>query len=733
MANSRHVSNGPGALYRWGAFAARNRWKVLGAWFVFLVIFGAISFSVKGQFADRFSIPGAESQTAYDLLNKRFPSQAGDTARIVFQAKNGHISEPAVQAEISAVLNQVSTLPHVAGIESPLDRPQQVNADGTIAYATILYDALSPQVPRADIDTFVKTADAAESSTLRIELGGTIVEMVDAPPPGGETFIALAAAAIVLMIAFGSVIAMGIPLVVALAGLGAGFLGIYIAQNFFDIATFTPFIAAMIGLGVGIDYSLFIVTRFREGLHRGVSVEEAVARAMDSAGRAVLFAGIVVMIAVLGLIAGELPFMTAYAVAVTLVVGFSIVVALTLLPALLGIVGHRIDKWGIKRFQQTAADHGTSFGTKIGRRIQKQPLLFALVSAGFLLFLAVPTLDVNLGFTDAGNNAKSTHSRQAYDLLAEGFGPGFNNPFVIVVDGNGQPVDQNQLNSIAQSLRSVPDVAAVADPIVNQTGDTGLIAVVPTVSIKDTKATDLVDHMRDDVLPPLMAGGTSKAYVGGYAASFVDIVEHMISRTPIFFLFVVGLSFLLLSVVFRSIVIALKAAIMNLLSISAAFGVVVAIFQWGWGASLLGVDEKQPILAFAPMFLFSILFGLSMDYEVFLLSRIRESWVHGKSTPEAVVEGLGVTARVISAAAAIMVVVFLSFVLTPDPISKQMGVGLAVAILVDATVVRMILVPATMELLGEWNWWFPHWLDRRVPRINVEGSALPVGAEATAD
>jgi putative drug exporter of the RND superfamily len=489
----------------------------------------------------------------------------------------------------------------------------------------------------------------------------------------------------------------------------------------------------MIGLGVGIDYSLFIVTRFREGLHRGVSVEEAVARAMDSAGRAVLFAGIVVMIAVLGLIAGELPFMTAYAVAVTLVVGFSIAVALTLLPAILGIVGRRIDKWGIKRFQQTAADPGTSVGTRIGRRIQKQPLLFALVSAGFLLVLAAPTLDVNLGFTDAGNNAKSTHSRQAYDLLAEGFGPGFNNPFVIVVDGNGKAVDQTQLNTIAQSLRAVPDVAAVADPIVNQTGDTGLIAVVPTVSIKDSKATDLVDHMRDDVLPPLMAGGTSKAYVGGYAASFVDIVEHMVSRTPVFFLFVVGLSFLLLSLVFRSIVIAIKAAIMNLLSISAAFGVVVAMFQWGWGASLIGVDEKQPILAFAPMFLFSILFGLSMDYEVFLLSRIRESWVHGKSTPEAVVEGLGVTARVITAAAAIMVAVFLSFVLTPDPISKQMGVGLAVAILVDATVVRMILVPATMELLGEWNWWFPHWLDRRVPRINVEGSALPVGAEATAD
>jgi RND superfamily putative drug exporter len=723
----------PGTLYRWGAYAARNKWKVLGGWLVFLVLFAGLSIAVGDEFSDRFTLPGADSQKAYDLLVERFPAQSGETGRIVFQAKSGSISDPAIQAEIQALLNTVSGLPHVASVESPIDRPYQVNGDGTIAYATVLYDDLAAEIPKEDLEALITASDAANSDNLRTEAGGATVEWVEAEQPGGETGLALLAAAVVLLIAFGSIVAVGLPLIVALVGLGLGFLGVFIATNFFDIATFTPGIMAMIGLGVGIDYSLFIVTRFREGLHRGVSVEEAVARAMDTAGRSVLFAGTVVVIATLGLIAGQMPFMTAYAVAVGLVVAFTIVVALTLLPAFLGLVGRRVDKWGIKRLQRTEADPGTSFGTRIGRRIQRQPLLFFIASAAFLLILATPILDIDLGFTDAGDAASDTHSRQAYDLLEEGFGPGFNNPFLIAVDGNGQPVDQNQLNTIAAAIREVPNVAAVADPIVNESGDTAVIQVVPSVSIKNDAAPDLVDSLRDDVLPPLMAGGTSQAYVGGPAATFVDVVERMINKTPIFFLVVVGLSFLLLSVVFRSVVIALKAAIMNLLSIAAAFGVVVAVFQWGWGSSLIGVDDKQVILAFMPMFLFSILFGLSMDYEVFLLSRIREAWVHGKSTPEAVVEGLGVTARVITAAAAIMVVVFLSFVLTPDPIQKQFGIGLAVAILVDATVVRMVLVPATMELLGEWNWWFPKWLDRTVPHINVEGTVLPVGAEAAAD
>jgi RND superfamily putative drug exporter len=723
----------PGTLYRWGAFAVRNKWKVLGAWLVSMVLFGVISTAVGDEFSDRFTLPGADSQEAYDLLEERFPSQSGETGRIVFQARTGAISDPAVQGEIQALLDTVRGLPHVVDVESPLDRPYQVSADGTIAYATVLYDGLAADIPKEDLEALITTSDAANSDNLRTEVGGATVEWAEAEQPGGETGLALLAAAVVLLIAFGSIIAMGLPLLVALVGLAAGFLGVFIATNFFDIATFTPGIMAMIGLGVGIDYSLFIVTRFREGLHRGLGVEESVARAMDTAGRAVLFAGLVVVIATLGLIAGQMPFMTAYAVAVGLVIAFTILVALTLLPAFLGVVGRRVDKWGIKRFQVTEADPGTSFGTRIGRRIQRQPLLFFVVSTAFLLILAAPILDIDLGFTDAGNLSEDFHSRRAYDLLEQGFGPGFNNPMLIAVDGNGQPVDQNQLNVIAQAVREVPNVAAVADPVVNEAGDTAVIQVVPSVSIQDDAAPDLVEHLRDDVLPPLMAGSSSEAYVGGFAATFVDVIDRMVGRTPIFFLVVVGLSFLLLSVVFRSVVIALKAAIMNLLSIAAAFGVVVAVFQWGWGISLIGVDEKQVILAFMPMFLFSILFGLSMDYEVFLLSRIREAWVHGKSTPDAVVEGLGVTARVITAAAAIMVVVFLSFVLTDDPIQKQFGIGLAVAILVDATVVRMILVPATMELLGEWNWWFPKWLDRTVPHINVEGTVLPVGAEAAAD
>jgi len=737
---SRPSSNttGPGALYRWGAFSVRNRWKVLGGWIAFLVIFGAFSMALKGEFSDAFTIPHSDSQNALDLLTERFPSEAGDQARVVFQAESG-IADPAVQTQIKSVLDTIATMPHVARIESPLDNPAQINTsdivpqgNGTVAYATVHFDQTAADVPKKDIDAFIATADAAKSDTLGIELGGQIVEQVEAEQPGGETGLALLAAALVLLIAFGSIIAMGLPIVVALAGLAAGFLGVFLATNFFDIATFTPGIAAMIGLGVGIDYSLFIVTRFREGLHKGASIEESVARAMDTAGRAVLFAGVVVVIAILGLIAAALPFMTAYAVAVALVVGFTIAVAMTFLPALLGFAGHRIDKWGIKRFQQTASDAGTSFGTRIGRRIQQKPLLYAAASAAFLLVLATPVFTINLGFTDAGANATSTHSRRAYDLLASGFGPGFNNPFLVAIEGDG-PLDQNQLNTVADAIRAQPGVVSVAPPFLNETGDVAVISIVPAMSIQDDSAVDHVHHLRDDTLPPLMAGTGDKAYVGGIAAAFVDIVQKMVGRTPLFFMIVVGLSFVLLSIVFRSVVIALKAAIMNILSIGAAFGVVVAVFQWGWLSRFIGVDSELPILAFMPMFLFSILFGLSMDYEVFLLSRIREAWVHGRSTSDAVVDGLGVTARVITAAAAIMVVVFLSFVLTPDPIQKEFGIGLAVAILVDATIVRMILVPATMELLGDWNWWFPSWLDRAVPHVNVEGSVRPVGAEGAAD
>jgi RND superfamily putative drug exporter len=725
----------PGALYRWGAYAARNKWKVLGAWFAFLVIFGGIAFSLQGEFNDRFTLPGADSQKAYDLLEEKFPAQSGEQATIVFQSDQG-LTSPEVQAQITATLDEVAAMPEVAGInDSPLTHPSNLSADGTIGYATVQFKDLAAEYDMSVLDAYIETVDSHASDTLRIEQGGPVVTWTEGETPGGETGLALAAAAIVLMLAFGSVIAMGLPLLIALAGLAAGFFGVFLATNVFDIATFTPGIAAMIGLGVGIDYSLFIVTRFREGLHKGISVEESVARAMDTAGRAVLFAGIVVVIAVLGMASVRMPFITAYAVAVSLVVGFTIAVAMTLLPAMLGIIGRRIDKWGIKRLQATASDPGTSIGTRLGRRIQQKPALYAALATGFLLLLAAPILDINLGFTDASTNDTSFHSRRAYDLLEDGFGPGFNNPALIAIEGDG-PLDPNLVNQVVTALQAEEGVAVVNPPIYNGetgTADVAVISFAPTMSIQDDAAIDLVDKIRDETLPPIMAGTGDQAYVGGLAASFIDFVEQMLSRTPLFFAIVVGLSFLLLAVVFRSVVIALKAAIMNLLSIAAAFGVVVAIFQWGWLGSLVGASEEQPILAFMPMFLFSILFGLSMDYEVFLMSRIREAYVHGKNTPDAVVEGLGVTARVITAAAAIMVVVFLSFVVAPDPILKQFGVGLAVAIFVDATVVRMILVPAVMELMGEWNWWFPKWLDRSIPHVNVEGSVLPVGSEAAAD
>ncbi len=719
----------PSILFRWGSFAYRNRWKVVIGWVAALVIMGVLSGMFAGEFSDEFSNPGSDSQLAYDLLAERFPSQAGDSAQIVFQSEAG-IADPAVQAEIQTVLDAaLASSPHaVAVADSPITNPTNIGASGNIGYATILFDALAQDIELVELEKWVADVDALNSDTLQIELGGNIVAFAETEQPGGETFIALAAAAVVLMIAFGSLIAMGLPIVTAATGLGFGFMCMNLVTNWLDVPTFTTFIVAMIGLGVGVDYALFIVTRFREGLHSGLSVEKSVGQAMDTSGRAVLFAGIVVVIALAGLTAIGLPFITAYSVAACLGVSFVIVSAITLLPALLGLAGHKIDRWGIKRFQQTASDGMDTVGAKLGRRIQRNPVVFFVISTAFLLFLAIPVLDVELGFNDAGANPETMHTRRAYDLLAQGFGPGFNNPFLIAVEGEGA-IDPALLTSIEEAVRAQPGIVNVNPAVLNEAGDTAVISIIPAYATVDSRASDLVNTMRDDTLPPVMASHPENtAYVGGVAASLIDVVDVMVDRTPYFFLIVVGLSFILLAIVFRSIPIAIKAAIMNLLSISAAFGVVVAIFQWGWFGSLFGVTEGQPIIAFMPMFLFSILFGLSMDYEVFLLSRIREAWVHGKSTPDAVVEGLGVTARVITAAAAIMVVVFLSFVFTPDPISKQFGVGLAVAVLIDATIVRLILVPATMELLGEWNWWFPKWLDKIVPRINVEGTVLRAGA-----
>jgi RND superfamily putative drug exporter len=724
-------SNGkPGLLRRWIDTVTSHPKRLLLVFFILMAAFIGVASSIRGEFADSFSLPGAESQRAYDLLAERFPGASGSSAQIVFQIQDGSsFDDPAVKEQVGALLNDLSALPHVSSIVSPYDATYQVSAiDPSIAYATVNYDLQSNELKIDDAKTLVDTVKAANTDQLRVVAGGDVPSLAEFEFGNTSEIVGIIAAAIILLIAFGSVVAMGLPIVTALIGLTIGFMGIFITTRYLDIATFAPQFASMIGIGVGIDYALFIVTRFREGINDGLSPKEATGRALDTAGRAVIFAGTVVVISMLGLSAVGIKFVAALGIAAAIVVGTAVLVAFTVLPALLTLVGTRIDKWSVRRPGSKNRTPGEPFGRKISRRIQANPWLYAIASTVLLVVLAIPAFTMNLGFPTAAANPSDYQTRQAYDLLSKGFGDGFNNPLLIVLD-NSNGIDQATLDSVSADVAQVPGVVEVAEPFTNEAGDTAVINVVPTGDSNSSKVEDLVKELRNTTLPAAVADTGTKAYVGGGTASFLDFSNKMVERTPYVFIVIIGLSFILLTIVFRSPVIALKAAIMNILSIGAAFGVIVAVFQKGWGHQLFGIEEKQPIAVFLPIFLFAILFGLSMDYEVFLLSRIREYWAHGRKTSDAVADGLTVTARVITAAAAIMICVFLSFVMNPTPVVKQMGLGLAVAVLIDATVVRLVLVPSVMELLGERNWWFPAWLDRITPHVNIEGKSDPAPGE----
>lgn len=711
-------------LARWGQYVTTHPRRVLLGALITVIAFAAIAIPLAGEFRDSFTLPGSESQQAYDLLEEQFPQQSGSTANLVFQSSlPGGISSPETEAEIEAVLAEVGSQEHVVGILSPYEAPSQISEDGTIAYATVYYDMLSIELPLSAPEELVAVVDGSTSETLTVEAGGEVPLLVDEAEFGGTAeLIGLLAAAIILLVSFGSIVAMGLPILTALLGLFLGFLGLGLVAKFMDVAEFAPFFAAMIGIGVGIDYALFVVTRFREGLKQGLDPGAATTRALDTAGRAVIFAGSVVVISMLGLSVIGIPFVTALGIAAALVVLAAVLAAIFVLPPMLVLIGTRIDKWSIRRPRTGTQDTGDSFARRLSHRIQENPGRYALLSTGLLLLLALPIAWIDIGFPDAGSSPTSYYTRQAYDLMTEGFGPGYSSPLILAVTDPGG-VDPTTLDELAEAARGTTDVVQVDQPIINEAGDTAVITVIPNGGSDDDSTQDLVNSFRETVIPNTLAGSTTEAYVGGPTASFIDFSDQTLSRTPYVFIVILGLSFILLTVVFRSPVIAVKAVVMNMLSITAAFGIIVAVFQFGWGANLIGVEEEQPIIVFMPMFLFAILFGLSMDYEVFLLSRIREFWAHGMNTSDAVAEGLAVTARVISAAAAIMVAVFLSFVAINDPIIKQFGLGLAVAIFIDATVVRMILVPATMELIGEWNWWFPSWLDRITPHVNIEGAS----------
>jgi putative drug exporter of the RND superfamily len=723
-AESAPVVPTAGVLSRLAAWCYGHRRSVVVAWFAVLLAAVGGSSAMGSAYQDRLGGGPADSQKAQDLLRERFPERAGDTANVVFDATGPLTGEPA-RARVTGLVEQLRSLPHVANVVSPFDpggAAQTSTADPTIGFAMIQFDEITDDLPEEDLERVVAAAEAANVEGFGVEVGGTPIAKVVKAEAGKGEIIGLIAAVVILLVAFGSVIAMGLPILTALVGVGVGFAAISFMSHGIVVPTYGPQVASMVGLGVGIDYALFIVTRYRQGLAEGRDPRAAVMRAYDTSGRAVVFAGSTVVISLLGMLLLGRDFVYGLAFGSILVVLLVLLSSLTLLPALLGFSGRAIDRFKIPgRHNAAAAPSGHGAWYRWSRVIQRRPWTAAGGAFVVLVVLALPVFSMQLLFTDAGNDPTSLTTRHAYDLLSEGFGPGSNGPLVIAVDLTNAPEAADAADQLAAQLRAVPDVAQVSPPQLNQRGDTAVITVVPRSSPQDHATEQLVHHLRDDVIPSATAGTGAHALLGGVTAAGINLSEDFSHRLVWVIVGVVVLSFVLLMAVFRSIAVPVKAALMNVLSIGAAYGVIVAVFQWGWLSGVFGVESTGPIDPWIPLMLFTILFGLSMDYEVFLLSRIREEWLRTGDNATSVADGLARTARVITAAAAIMVCVFGSFVVGDLRILQVFGLGLAVAVFVDATVVRMILVPATMELLGSANWWFPRWLDRVIPHLDVEG------------
>jgi RND superfamily putative drug exporter len=763
---------------RLGTWCHDRRRLTLALWVAALLLSNGIASGVGEAYRADFSLPGAESTKGFDILDAEFGGQgAGQVGTIVFQADQG-VDDPAVRSAMEELFDDVAALDDVSRVESPYEPGNErlISAEGEeagrIAYANVempedIDFAVAGEIRDAILD------DVPELEGLRVELGGFI--FAEFEPPSSEIF-GLAFAIVILIVAFGSVLAMGLPVGVALFGIGIGGALVILFSHVLQVPDFAPFLGLMIGLGVGIDYALLIVTRYREQLHAGHTERDSVRIAIDTAGRSVLFAGATVVISLLGMLLMGVRFVQGLSISAAATVAVTVLASLTLLPALLGFAGSNVERtrWrgliaagfvalalvgvglkitplmvglpiaavvliagffvpALKRevAHRPPRPRPETIAYRWSRVIQHRPWRAAIAASAVLLLLAVPVLSIRMAFSDESNFDEDTSTRQAYDLLVDGFGKGFNGPLFLVAelpDG----IAPEELTAVNEAIADDPSVAFLTPPIPNdpEAPTAVLWNLVPTTGPQDEVTESFVHRLRDDLLPPVEEATGAEVSVTGIVAANLDFSHILTARMPWFFLAVLTLSFLLLMVVFQSVLVPLKAVIMNLLSISAAYGVVVALFQWGWLSDLVGV-QPGPIEPWAPMMLFAVVFGLSMDYEVFLLSRVKEEWHRTGDSRTSVADGLAATAKVITAAAAIMVVVFGAFILENDRTMKLMGTGLATAILLDATIVRMVLVPATMELLGDRNWWLPAWMKRIIPTIDVEGTgdAAPIDGE----
>jgi RND superfamily putative drug exporter len=711
------------------SWCVRHRVIVVLLWLTALVGMTLVSQSVGTAFSNSFSLPNTESTRALDLLQAAAPSVAGDREQIVFHTTNGtKVTDPEVEAAVTTMLDKVKAVPHVTSIVSPYDAAgsTQVSKDGRTAFATVTFDKQAQFLSTTLAKQFVAAAQTANGPNLQVAVAGQVAEAADRMSFGG-TLLGVILAAIVLYLVFRSGFATALPLGSALASLGTAIGVIGLLSHVLKMPQFSTELVLLIGLGVGVDYALFIVTRHRQGLVAGQDVETSIVNAVNTSGRAVLFAGIIVCIALLGMFALGVSFLYGLAIAAAIGVSFTMIAALTLLPAFLGFIGPRVMS---KKQRRDLAETGPrvigdgtkGFWPRWAATIQRRPILPALVALLIVVLVALPFFSLRLGSSDQGNDPVGTTTRQAYDLLANGFGPGFNGPLLLVTQGTGT-IDPHDLDTLAAAVRSQPGVASVAPPVILPAkggSQVALITAYPTSSPEASATTDLIDHLRATTIPSAVSGTGLAVYVGGNTAIFVDFARVLGHKLPLFIGLVVLLSFLLLAMVFRSIIIPLTAAVMNLLSIGAAFGVLVAVFQWGWLGSVFQVGGPGPIESFLPVMLFAILFGLSMDYEVFLITRIQEEWLKSGDNAAAVRKGLAATGKTITAAALIMILVFGSFILGGERVIKEFGLGLAAGILMDALLIRMAIVPALMFLTGKANWWFPKWLDRILPHVAVD-------------
>jgi RND superfamily putative drug exporter len=707
----------------------RHRIIVVVGWLAVLVSVVGIERAVGSAYANNFSLPGTESSKALTLLQTALPAQSGDSDQIVWHVQSGSVNDSAVRSRVQALLARVAAARSVVGVRSPYGPTGalQISRDGRIAYATVLFDKLANQLPKADVKHVIDLVKAARTPTLQVEIGGQAIEQATQTPPSNSEAIGLVAAAIIILLAFGSLLGMALPLLAAVVALGTAISAIGLLSHGVSMAVISPTLAALIGLGVGIDYALFIVTRYRHGLKEGLSSEAAAVRSLNTAGRAVLFAGATVCVALLGLFVLGLGFLNGLAIASAMTVLLTMATALTLLPAMLGFMGKRVLSRRERRrlaAEGPLDDHERGFWARWARLVGRRPAVLVIAALALMLTLASPVLALRLGLTDAGNDPAGTTTRKAYDLLASGFGPGSNGPLVLVAR-LGSSADSAALGQLIKRLDTVPGVAAVA-PFPSAPGArVAVVDVIPTTAPQDARTSALITHLRESVIPTAEKGTSLRVYVGGSTAIFDDFAAIISGKLPLFIAVIVGLGFVLLLVAFRSLLVPATAAAMNLLAAGAAFGVVVAFFQWGWGSDRLGLGHAGPVTAFLPVIMLAILFGLSMDYQVFLVSRMHEEWAHTGDNRRAVTHGQATTGRVITAAAAIMISVFAAFVFGGQRVIAEFGVGLAVAVFLDAFVLRTVLVPSAMHLFGRANWWLPSGVERRMPHLSVDPSELP--------